>query len=308
MTRTLFEYNRREPNLRAAVIKEVLPSYFQQSYPNLIEFLETYYESIYNEERGSALGIIPSLISIRDLDEINLKYIDRLFYEIVGDTSSNYFNNPRLVGKLFSFIIQNTGNEYSAQLFFRTFFGEEPEVQYPKDNLFIVAHSLLNGTDLIQDGARYQILSVLIRSGRGISEWESLYRKLVHTSGYYLSAEVITEGVGCIFPLGIAAIGDNGSGTILYELDPGILIPSSGANEFTVQYDSDGTVFIQDYEVITPYSEITIENLYPQYSNISELLQATSPTFDDSDGPKLSNTIETMDNDKTLYSYNADSA
>lgn len=302
MTRTLFEYDRREPDLRSALVKEVLPSYFQESYPNLIAFLETYYDAIYAEASNTALGVIPSLMALRDLDEINLKYIDRLFYEIADGTPSSYFSNPRLIGKLFSFIIQNKGNEYSAQLFFRAFFNEEPEIKYPKDNIFIVAHSLLNGPDLIQDGARYQFLSVLIRSGRSITEWETLYRTLVHTSGYYLSGEVVTEGVGCLFPSGPISIADSGTGTITFELNPGVLVPSSGANEFVVLYDSAGTTLVQDYEVITPYSEVTIQNLAGQYANIAEALQATSPTFDDSDGPTMSNTIETFDNDMTLDS------
>lgn len=63
MTRTLFEYDRREPDLRSALVKEVLPSYFQESYPNLIAFLETYYDAIYAEASNTALGVIPSLMA-----------------------------------------------------------------------------------------------------------------------------------------------------------------------------------------------------------------------------------------------------
>jgi hypothetical protein len=56
---------------------------------------------------------------------------------------------------------------YSAEGFFRAFYGEQPEIVYPKNNLFIVGESKVGPESLkyIQNGALYQVLSVLVRSG-----------------------------------------------------------------------------------------------------------------------------------------------
>ena len=41
---TLKDYNRLAINFRKSLVQEVLPEYFQSSYPALIDFLEGYYE------------------------------------------------------------------------------------------------------------------------------------------------------------------------------------------------------------------------------------------------------------------------
>lgn len=312
-SRTLYENFRRNPDLRIPLVGEVLPSYFQEEYPNLIAFLETYYDACICRVLGtSALkSLDEDLFALRDLDEINLNYIDRLFYEIGNGATSDYFEDPRLIGKLLSFLIQNKGNEYSTQLFFRIFFGESPEISYPKDNLFIVSESPLNDPlYVIQDGARYQVLSVLVRSGIPISKWESLYRNFVHTAGYYLSADVTIEGIVDLnlnsMPI---SIGDETAGIVTYE----DLAARSDITDFgeIYLYTIEGNkVYVSEPNPINQYSEITLQVLEDQYDNLQELAQATSNLFsEDSDGTlkssTFSNTIENYDKDlmDSSFSY-----
>lgn len=306
--RTLFEFNRREPNLRKSEVSEVLPLYFQEEYPNLVAFLKEYYEALHEQDVINTLEY--DLFALRDLDEVNLRYIDRLFYEIGNGASANYFIKPRLVGKLLSFLIKNKGNEFSANLFFRLFFDQAIEIQYPKNNLFIVAESPLNNTQyVIQDGAKYQFLSVLIRSAIPISRWESLYRNFVHTAGYYLSGDIVIEpglvvADGGLAELNIMALSDSAGDEVPTFASSSIAdvnIIESG--EHYLRYDSDVISSIQSLQYISASSDVTISIIDAQYDTVQEFGQATSPTMDeDSDGTlksvTMSNTIETMDNDR----------
>jgi len=290
--RTVKEIYRRDPSLRYKDVKTVLPLHFQEEYPNLVSFLETYYD------------IEPSIsetwFDLRDLDDTTLQNLDRLYYEIANGAATTDFSDPRFVAKLIHQIIENKGNEYSAQLFFRLFYNEIPEISYPKDNLFIVAESPLNNQfHLIQDGARYQILSVLIRSGKTISEWEALYRKFVHTAGYYLSAEVFLEGVGTVSPTAPIALLDSAAGDLVISDIGEIGVTSQGEIAFLV--DSANEVFILSDDInLDKYDDVSIEILEKQYDNIFDIDKAASPRFsEDSDGtfksPYFSNTLETWD-------------
>jgi len=45
----------------------------------------------------------------------------------------------------------------------------------------------------IQNGALYQIFSVLIKSSIPIAQWRELYKKFVHPAGFYLGGSVVLE-------------------------------------------------------------------------------------------------------------------
>jgi len=109
--RTSKELYRRNPNLRYKEVKTVLPLHFQEEYPNLVTFLETYYDI--------EPTVKENYFRLHDLDETSLQYLDRLFYEWGNGASPDEFSDPRFIGKILWLIIQNKGNEYAAQLFFR---------------------------------------------------------------------------------------------------------------------------------------------------------------------------------------------
>jgi hypothetical protein len=301
--RTVKEQYRRNPNLRTKEVRTVLPLYFQQEYPNLVSFLETYYEldSRLNED----------YFALRDLEETTLAYLDRLFFEFGNNSTAEEFSDPRFVGKIIHEIIQNKGNEYSTQLFFRLFFNEIPEISYPKDNLFIVAESPLNDQfHLIQNGLRLQFLSVLIKTGIPFSRWESLYRQFIHSAGYYLSAEVLLEGIARMNLTAPIAIADSDAGTFtISEIGS---FTFNGVGELDFLFDSatntNSTTFILSDESMDKYKGIDIGILDAQYESIIDLRQSSSPRMsEDSDGtfksPYSSSTIETMDRGYRDSSY-----
>jgi hypothetical protein len=305
--RTLLEFNRRKPKLQQFEVDEILPSYFQEEYPNIISFLREYYDA--NHEFEIIKILDHDLLALRDLDEVSLRFIDGLFYEYALNTSSDYFSKPRVALKIINFIIKNKGNELATQLFFRLFFDQEVEISYPKDNVFIIGESPLNNElYLIQDGRRYQFLSVLIKSGLSFSQWEPLYRAFAHTAGYFLSGDVAFESVANAFRqfMPTAIIDDTDLFTFTSLASAQNTIGAFG--EYYVLTDSDNTLYVSNTQQIAGYSEVTIENINAQYDDLQEFAQATSPTMDeDSDGTlksvTTSNTIETMDTDKMLKSY-----
>jgi hypothetical protein len=192
---TLKDYNRLAINFRKSYVQEVLPEYFQESYPAIISFLEGYYEYLDSDEQWG--GGLNELITIRDFEDTTLQRLNFVLSEIGLGVSSGRFIFPREVLRNFGNFFRVKGSEYSAYGFFRAFFNDNDiELIYPKESLFRVGQSLIGPDDgyTIQDGGIHQIFSIIVKSGKPISEWEALWRKYVHPSGFHLGAEVLIIG------------------------------------------------------------------------------------------------------------------
>lgn len=306
MTQTLLDFNRREINLSQSKVKEVLPSYFTTDYPNLVKFLEYYYDWMDSDEAYGFNREITDLYKIRDLGSTDLSLLNNIFYEI-GDiqVTADYFRNPRLAANLLASFYRIKGTLYSAEGFFRSFYGEQPEVVYPKNNLFIVGESQLGPDSLkyIQNGALYQVLSVLVRSGQPISKWRDLYKTFVHPAGFYLGGEVVLEAVAnqnlSTMPISIA---DSNANLVTFEAFGNIVSFASSSVTLIVPDGGDADSLSERLvpDTIRMYQNLTIEQLNRSYNDIEDWLSPNSPTFDaDSNGSirviKFSSEIETMD-------------
>ncbi len=192
---SLRDYNRLGVNFRKSVVQEVLPEYYQTEYPNIITFLEGYYDNLDSDEMPG--GIINELQTIRDFEDTDLTKLDLLFNELALGIAHDKVAMPREAIRNFGNFFRVKGTIFSGEGFFRAFFEENVEIIYPKDRLFTIGSSTI-GTDdgyITQDGAVNQIFSVLIKSPISFTFWEELYRKFVHPSGFYLSAKVALEGI-----------------------------------------------------------------------------------------------------------------
>jgi len=338
-SRSLFEYNRRNPNLRKSKIREVLPGYYSEEYPALINFLETYYEAL--DDPNELINTLEyELLSLRDLDEINLQYIDRLFYEIANGAGARYFTNPRLIGKLFNLLLQNKGNEFSTNLFFEFFFSENVDIIYPKNNIlktFSGDSSKLEEAKIgveslryIQDGLKYQLLSIALRSGKGINEWGDLYKRFVHPAGYYLSSEIGIETTASLNITGQSFInepfsyqitiepgivgGDSAGGGFGIDERSRLIVTNAGFSEFASQYqdDSDNYFYFSLNETVKKYDDALIGYIDSHYDDFKDFNKLTSHTFDEDSGQlsnkflELSTDLETMDNSTALSTFTAD--
>jgi hypothetical protein len=315
---TLLDYDRRDINLTESKVREVLPSHYLTDYPNLVKFLEYYYDWMDSDATHGFDRDISHLYEVRDLQATELNYLNQIFYEIGQDlVSSSYFTDPAFVASLLANSYRIKGSLYSAEGFFRAFYGEQPQIEYPKNNLFIVGESRIGPESLryIQNGALYQVLSVLVKSGVPISTWRDLYKAFVHPAGFYLGGEVIVEASNdlALNPMPNVIL-DSAAGLLSFE-EAASIVPTS-LSSITLVYpdslDSDITAERLVTTAIRDYQSLTIEELNNLYNNIEDLLDVNSPTFDDDSAVgnkaiKFSNTIETMDQDVFTGLYGADS-
>lgn len=192
---------RSDPNFHRSQVTQVLPEFFQTEYPRLVTFLKKYYE--YTGEDGSVSydDQIHSLFGIRNISNAELSTLDLLIGEISeGLESSSFYQNPRLMTRLLSNFYRNKGTQLSVEQFFKAFFNEDVDVSYPKEDIFILndkpGGSLIGPQALkyIQDDKKYQIFSILLKTGIAVSEYEDFYKKMVHPAGWHLSVEVETNG------------------------------------------------------------------------------------------------------------------
>ena len=100
--KTLIDYDRLEISFHKNLVKEVLPEYFTSDYPNLITFLESYYDFLDSGDNFGAL--INDLYTIRDIEAASLKQLDNMFREFAMGMSQSFFKNPREILRNLSLI------------------------------------------------------------------------------------------------------------------------------------------------------------------------------------------------------------
>lgn len=229
------DFLRIAPNFRKSLVLEALPEYFQTNYPNLIEFLEGYYEWLDSDENVG--GAINELNTIRDLQDTTLRRLDLIFDELALGISQGQFRFPRESLRNFGNFFRVKGSLYSAEGFFRAFFNENIEVIYPKKSLLRVGISPIGPEQayVMGDGKLYQIFSVLIKSPIPLNTWEQLYRKFVHPSGFYLGAQTVLEGEGTVTIT---------TAESFVAVDPRRKVVS--AAQFTLASEGDTTILIPD--------------------------------------------------------------
>jgi len=195
---TLKHFDRIDINFRRSLIEEILPEYFREDYPNLVAFLEGYYE--FQDSDTNFDGMIHELNTIRETEDASLERLDQLFHTLALGVAGGNFTFPREAIRNFGNFFRVKGSLFSGEGFFRGFFDEEVEIIYPKKFLFNVGESELGAEygKFIQDGGKYQIFSILIKSPLSIGVWEQLWRRFVHPTGFYLANEVAIEGTDTI--------------------------------------------------------------------------------------------------------------
>ena len=241
-TKTLKDFNRLPINLHRSSIQEVLPEYFQTEYPNIILFLEYYYDFL--DDNSNFGELIQDLYTVRDAEDNLLTQLDLMFNEFALGTGVKYFpSNPREVIRQFAKFYRVKGSKYSAEGFFRAFFLTDAEIHYPKNDLFFLNDSAseigVDAQKVIQDGGIYQLLSHLIRTDVAMPNWQQLYKKFVHPAGFHLAAEIVIQSPGRLF--GTPPIATS------FALPEFILTPSEPASiSENFLYDSIGTRPVAD--------------------------------------------------------------
>jgi len=313
MSHVLEDVNRRDLNFATSKVKEVLPEYFLAEYPKLITLLEKYYEYLDSDADDAFKNQINDLYSIRDVSQTSLESLDEIISEIGnGLEVASFFQQPRLMAKLLAEFYSSKGTLVSAEGFFRAFYNEEITVEYPKDKIFILNESQVGyeSQKFIQDDEIYQIFSILIKVGLSVTDYQSLYTRFVHPAGWHFQGQVQTESKVTVGVVGTGQDPLDSSGPVIL-VDEANIAAAAGFHELTALLESDGmSIRIADEEdIISRYSDITLESLDTYYDTIARVISPESFTFDDSDAtrrPDTAITLETMDN-SVFTRYTSDS-
>ena len=310
MAITTVDKNRRAPIVTRENTTDVLPEWFLEENSKLIDLLNVYGEFVDSDAGNFNFHQkVQDVFAARDLTAADEDFLDELIAEIGnGLKASSFFAQPRLMARLLGRFYQAKGTRNAAEGFFRGFFNEEAEIIYPKKDIFIVAESEIgfDSQKRIIDNRRYQVLSILIRSGLSVSDYENLYKKFVHPAGFHFAGDVVSVGTATLTPTltthdpleepEIASI-------YLSEASPTL---GTLFGETTLLYDSsDGSQFRvdtiqQELVYYTVDSDLTAGLWTTYYDDIKTLLSPNSFTFDDSatsGRPDFAMTVETMDND-----------
>ena len=196
--------------LHTSQVSQLLPDFFDSEYPLLVKFLERYYDYTKEDDSISYEAKIKELFDLRDITTTELDALDYLLREIGNGVDHTIFpeetreERARLSARLLANFYRIKGTQNSAEQFFKMFFNEDVEVFYPKENIFYLndrpGNSLIGpeSVKFITDNRRFQIFSVLLKTGLSSADYDSLYKKFVHPAGFYLAADVATKGVGTL--------------------------------------------------------------------------------------------------------------
>lgn len=300
--------NRRPRNFLHRKVRDVLPEFFTQDYPNLVTFLEKYYDYLDSDDASSFGNQLKQIYQTRDTQETPENLLSNLISEIAAGNTGDKFIDPNFYAQRIHELHRTKGSRFSIEEFFRAFFHENVQIEYPKNDIFTVGHDSAGplsrigaeSNKFIQNNALYQVFSILIKSPLAQSTWLELYKKFVHPAGFYIAGSVQTdvEAIGTL----TAPISD--SAPVNPVIASSVLsAPIAPFTQLTALIDSgqDGT---NDYRVnidqlISTYQSLTATQISSFYSSVEELLTPNSFTFDDSFGvsPDFSLDLETMDNE-----------
>ena len=313
-----YHHSRKPKNFQHRKVREALPEYFTSEYPKLVTFLEKYYQFLDSDGTSSFGKELRQAFDLRDVHATT--QLDNLISEIAsGLPNGDAFTDARYAATRLAELQRNKGTRFATEEFFRLFFKEEVEVEFPKKDIFTVGSSKIGSESLkfIQNGALYQVFSVLIKTAISAPTWEELYKKFMHPAGFFIGARITSDAEASLSGTAQGFVNDFDSGAVpvLSEASTTVFAPFAQMTQL-IDSNNDGTA---DYRIgldqlISVYQTFTPTQLDKFYSNFGEITTPNSFKFDDSDKgdsagaarPDFSLTTETMDNEM-FSNYLADS-
>ena len=302
-----YKSNRRLKNFQVRKVRETLPEIFTQDFSKLVTFLEKYYDFLDSSGGSHAFGDdIKQIFSKKDIHEMPEDLLNNLVSELAGglNTGENFTDKRYALTRLAE-LHKNSWSKLSAEEFFRLFFQENVEIEYPKKDIFKIGEETskigVDSIKFIQNYARYQIFSILIKSSLSINTWKELYTKFIHPAGFYVEGEVSAVGVTSGLPNQVLSVTDSNVAFLIQsEAQLGM---ARGFTQLTTLFDSAGgggtsPLRVSDInKLVSDYQNVSLEFLDNNYGSIRQILTPNSFTFDDTTQADISNTFETMDNE-----------
>lgn len=221
MHNKFIDKKRRFINFRDAQVDHILPEHFAASYPKFISLLEEYYDF---QDQNNSTELLNHLFAARDINETDITLLNFIEDELLlGESYFEGFTGGgvnrdvelRAAANFSNILFRSKGSKFAIEWFFRSFYGEQVDVLYPKDNVFTIGieDSLLGPDSLkyLTDDKLYQTFALLIRVGIPISRWREVFKLFAHPAGMYLGGEVL----------------------LVDEIDPNLTTPSAIVTQFT---------------------------------------------------------------------------
>ena len=322
MSEIKYYQNRRPRNFLHRKVRDALPEFFTQDYPKLVTFLEKYYDYLDSDDASSFDNQLRQIYQTRDTQETPSNLLSNLISEIAAGNTGDNFTDPSFYAQRIHELHRTKGSRFSIEEFFRAFFQQNAEVEYPKRDIFTVGHDSsgplsrigAESNKFIRNNALYQVYSILIKSPLAQTTWLELYKKFVHPAGFYIAGSVQTdvEATGTITaPISLE---DSGLRGVLSSAVTTAIAPFTQMTLLSEGLSIDsGGIRSQLGQTIDIYQSIPANRLDTIYGNINEILTVKSFTFDDSDvgdsagaaRPDFSIALETMDNEQFDSSFNS---
>ena len=188
---------RRNINLRDMQVKNILPEHYASYYPKFISLLERYYEF---QDEESSTELLNHLFATRDVNETDITLLSYIEDELL--LGEEYFqgfgkndSELRAAANFSNILFRSKGTKFAIEWFFRSFYGEDVEVLYTKENIFKIGDvdSQIGpfGLKYLTDDKLYQTFALLVRTGISISKWKEVFKLFAHPAGMYLGGEVL---------------------------------------------------------------------------------------------------------------------
>ena len=201
MHRGFLDKGRRHINLREMQVENVLPEHFGQFYPKFISLLTRYYEW---QDQNNPNELLHHLFSARDINETDISLLSFIEDEfLLGEAYFEGFGEEdyekRAAANFSNHLFRSKGTKFAIEWFFRSFYGLDSEVLYPKENVFTLNNTTSQiGPDSLRyltNDKLYQTFALLVRVGVPISKWKDVFKLFAHPAGMYLGAEVSIDNI-----------------------------------------------------------------------------------------------------------------
>ena len=159
MAHFLVDKGRRNSYFHKGDVRESLPEYFVEEYPNFVQFLEFYFDFLAEQEPHNFDTEVHQLTTIRDIHQTPEEYLDLIIYEIGSRLKNDdLFTDGRFAASFLNELYKVKGSRNSIEAFFRLFFQSEVDIEYPKDQIFRVGEDFIGPDSIrvLQDYKRYQ--------------------------------------------------------------------------------------------------------------------------------------------------------
>lgn len=284
--KTLTDNDRTLLNLQRPDIEKVLPDFFVADSPKLIKLFEKYYQLLDSDNMPNE--IIKKLYLTKDATqtpERNLEFLEDDL--LLGNAYFGGFLNKREAIKFSNTLYRSKGSKYSYEQFFRGFFGVDPTIEYPKDNIFVVgpAIDLQLDTDndsggqvkieasrlgaesgkFITNDKLYQQLSILIKSEIPIGDFLNALKLFVHPGGVFIGSEILL-------------VSQNTNTISIIQDEVGLPLPETlqqtGIASFSLLGEQQTTLLVDSDSVTRRLSDLSMIDMY-QNASIAELQGGT---------------------------------